>query len=531
MKLAPILVLAVAIGLAGCSGGKFSQNQESASKSNILRYPIKELTKLDPAMVQDGDTIDIIQQVYEGLVGWSPDSKVEPRLASGWTISSDGKVYTFKLKPNITFSNGRKCTAEDFKYSIERAADPKLTSPTTATYLFAIVGVSDKLAGKAKDVSGVKVIDPLTLEITIDQPRPYFLGDLTYPASWVVCKEALNNGGEISTPEQMIGTGPFKTTVYVPNTKITLVANKTYWDGAPKLDGIERPIVKDQVTSLNLFKSGQVDLTRVERQDIAGIEGDPKLKDQLKYFDRPALYYVGLNCTTYAPFKDKRVRQAIAMAIDSDAIVKDTLRGVNQVAHSILPPSVAGYRPNAQFIPFNIAKAKQLLADAGFPNAQNMPPLVITCRGDQGDVKDVAEKVITQLRQNLGIQATTQTLPWSTYLDVHTKNKLDFFHMRWSADYLDPQNFLSTLLSTKGAENHNNYSNPAFDALCDQGDTFVGDEAKRMELYAKAEDMVLQDAPFVPIYFEKDAELISPRVKDMRESVFGHLPHTKTHMD
>ncbi|WP_144241329.1 peptide ABC transporter substrate-binding protein [Fimbriimonas ginsengisoli] len=532
MKWTPVLFLAVVLGLAGCTGGKFSE-KSSEGKANILRYPIPEFTKLDPAMVQDGDSIDVIQQVYEGLVKWGEDSKVTPNLAEKWDVSKDGMTYTFHLRKGITFSNGRAVTADDFKYSFERAADPKLASPTTSTYLAAIVGIQDKLNGKASEVAGVKVVDPSTLQIVIDKPRPYFIDDLTYPAAWVVCKESLKDGGEIQQVDQMVGTGPFIAKEFVPTVKITLVANKKYWDTehSPKLEGIDRPIVKDAVTRLNMFRSGEVDLTRIERQDLVGINNDPKLKDDVKFFDRPSLYYVGLNCQTYKPFTDVRVRRAFAMAIDADDIVKTTLGGVNKVARSILPPSVLGYREKANYIPFDVAKAKQLLAEAGYAGGKGMPPLVLTHRDGQPDVKLVAERVVTMLRQNLGVEATTSMLPWNTYLDVHNKHKLDFFHMRWAADYLDPENFLSTLLASYGNENKINYKNPAFDALCRQGDSFVGEESQRLALYAQAEDMVLQDAPFIPIYFERAAELISPRVKGLRESVFGHLPHTTTRLE
>lgn len=530
MKWAPVLVLVVSVAAVGCSGKKFSE-RSSEGKQNILRYPIPELTKLDPALVQDGDTIDVIQQVFEGLVKWSEDSKVVPNLAKEWKISEDGRTYTFTLRDDIKFSNGRAVTADDFKFTFERAATPSLNSETTSTYLSPIVGITEKLDGKAKEVSGVKVIDEHTLAITLDKPRPYFLGDLTYPASWVVCKEALpSGGGEITDIKQMVGTGPFKPSEFVPNTKISLVANKDYWNGAPALDGIERPIVKDASMRLNLFINGQLDMTRVERQDIAGIKQKPELAGQLKFYDRPSLYYVGLNCESYAPFRNRNVRRAFAMAINSDDICQNTLGGINDVAHSILPPSVLGFRKDAKYIPYNVAEAKRLLAEAGYPNGQNMPPLVLTHRDGQSDVQDVAERVVTQLRQNLGIHATTAKLPWQTYLDKHNRDELDFFHMRWGADYLDPQNFLSTLLASYGPENRIKYKNPEFDALCRAGDEEYKDEAKRIGLYAKAEDIVLQDAPFIPVYFQRDAELISPKVKDLRESVFGHLPHTKTRL-
>ncbi len=516
--------------LVGCGKGDFSA-RSSEGKSNTFRYPIPELTKLDPAMVQDGDSIDAIQQVFEGLVGWDENSKVVPNLAEKWDISPDGRTYTFTIKKGVKFHNGRELKASDFKFSIERSANPDFASPTAKDYLFAIDGFNDRWAHKATELRGVKVIDDYHLSITTDKPRPYFLGLLTYPDSWAVCKEALNNGGEISNVAQMVGTGPYKADTYKPDQILILAATKDYRLGSPKIDKIERPIVKDAQTRLQMFRLGQLDLTRIERQDIPGLLSDPKLKDQIKYFDRPALYYVGMNCKTYAPFQNRDVRRAFAMAIDAKKIVDETMGGINQVAKSILPPSVLGYRSDATYIPFDVAQAKKLLAGAGFADGKNMPPLVLYHRDGQTDVKLVAEAVATQLRQNLGVDCKTQMLPWGAYLDKHNKKQLDFVHMRWSADYLDPQNFLSLLLATDGEENRLYYSNPTFDALCAKGDTMVGNDAERLKLYAQAEDLVLQDAPFIPIYFEKDAELISPRVHGLRESVFGHLPHTTVSLE
>jgi len=224
------------------------------------------------------------------------------------------------------------------------------------------------------------------------------------------------------------------------------------------------------------------------------------------------------------------------MAIDSQKIVDTILSGDTPeskcpVAKSILPPSVLGFRTNAANIPFDVAAAKSLLAAAGFPDGKGMPTLTLYYRDGQTDVERVAGAVATQLHQNLGIQCSLRMIPWTQYLEKHNKHELEFFHMRWSADYLDPQNFLSLLLTTTGSENRIDYSNPQYDALCAKGDTMVGNDAERLKLYAQAEDMVLQDAPFIPIYIEKDAELISPRVHGLRESVFGHLPHTTVSLE
>ena len=534
-----LLVISTALAaslLIGCGKGDFSK-KASEGKSNTFRYPItSEITSLDPSKVQDGDTIDALQQVFEGLVKWDEKSQVVPNIAEKWDISPDGKTYTFTIRKGVKFHNGREVKAADFKYTLEREADPLFGSETAASYMDVIVGFKERFAKKATELTGVKVVDDYHLAITTEKPCPYFLGLVTYPNYWVVCKEALDGGKEITKTTQMIGTGAYKAESYKEREILTLAANKDYRNGAPKIETIERPIIKDPQTRLSKFKDGELDLTRVERQDIEGLAADAKLKDQVKYFERPALYYVGLNCTTYAPFKNRDVRRAFAMAVDSNKIVNDILGGSTPdakcpVAKGILPPSVLGFRPNPAGIPFDLEGAKKLLAKAGYPGGKGLPALTMYHRDGQTDVERVAVAIVTQLRQNLGVECTTKMVPWGQYLAKHNKHDLEFFHMRWSADYLDPQNFLSLLLSTTGAENKINYSNPQYDALCAKADTMVGNDAERLKLYAEAEDIVLQDAPFIPIYIEKDAELISPRVHGLRESVFGHLPHTTVSLE
>lgn len=525
--LLPVALLAT---LAGCGRPDRSAAGGGQGKAGILRYPIPELTKLDPAMVQDGDTIDALHNVYEGLVGWNEKSEVVGILAQSWTVSPDGRTYIFKLKDGIKFNNGRAVTADDFKWSIERTCDPKLASPTVGTYLADIVGVKERIAGQARDIAGYKVVDRRTVAITLDKPRPYFLGKLTYLTGAVVAKEAIPDGGEILSLKAMVGTGPFVPDRYEPGTLFTMKANPAYHGGAPKLAGIERPIIKDAQTRLAKYKTGGVDLTRIERQDIASLKADTKIAGDVEYYTRASLYYVGINCGTLPAFKDRKVRRAIAMAIDRKEIVEVTLGGANQIANGIIPPGVFGHRDGDHCLPFDPEKARALLREAGVTPA-SLGTLTIYHRDGQPDVRLVAEKVAGMLKSNLQLEVKSSQLPWSTYLDRHNKKELDFFHMRWGADYLDAQNFLSTLLAGSGPENKINYSNPAYDALCAQADTFVGPAEARAALYGKAEDMVIQDAPFVPLYFQRDAELVNRRVKGMRESVFGHLPHTTTSVD
>ncbi|MBS1716272.1 MAG: ABC transporter substrate-binding protein [Armatimonadetes bacterium] len=512
--------------IVGCGKGNFSEQQKAASNGNIFRYPIvTSPTKLDPAMVQDGDTLDALQQVYEGLVVWSEDNKPVPCLADSWDISPDGKVYTFHLHKGVKFHNGREMVADDFKYAIERSSNPKLASPTAEDYLKDIVGVMDKLHGKATEVKGVQVIDKYTVKVTLDAPHAYFLGKLTYLVAAPVPKECFPPDKEVDKVENCVGTGPFKMTQYVPDQLLTMTAFKDYHGGAPLIDGIERPVIKDATTRLNKFKAGEVDLVQLERGDVKGVREDPKLKDQLKLFDRPAIWYVAFNLKMVPQFADKKVRQALSYAVDRDRIVNEVLGGVNTPANGILPPGVLAHRDKTAILGYDVAKAKQLLAEAGYPDGKGFPQLEMWFREQRPDIQFVAEAVAADLKKNLNIDVKLKTLEWGSYLAKNNAKEIPFFHMRWSADYLDPQNFLSLLLTTDGNENKTFYSNPQVDALCAKADSSL-DEKERITLYAQAEDLILQDAAWIPVYFQRDAELISPRVSGLRESLFGHLPHT-----
>lgn len=520
-------------GGGGTSGGGFSNRKaEGGNGASTFRYPIVTApTTLDPHKTQDGDTLDVVQQVFEGLVKWGEDNSVQPNLAEKWEIDPAGTLYTFKLRPNVKFSNGRAMTADDVKWSFERACDPKFASPTAGTYLSDIVGVRERLAGKATSVSGIKVVDPATVTIQIDKTRPYFLGKLTYACAYVVAKEALPDPTATMTkPEQMIGTGPFVFDTIDTNRLVTLKAFKEYHEGAPKVERIERPVVLDAVTRLNMYKQGQIDLIPLERQDVKSIQADPKLKDDLKFFDRPSTWYIGFNCDKVPALKDPRVRRALGMAIDKKTIVDGILGGQNTIANGIVPPGVFGYREDVKGLPFDVNAAKALLAQAGYPGGKGIGEIEFSYRDGRPDVELVAQAVQQQWKEALGVSITLQKREWGSYLQKYNAKDLPAFHMRWGADYLDAENFLSTLLASYGGENKISYKNARYDALCREADTIL-DEAKRKELYAQAEDLVIQDAPFIPIYFQKDAELIRGNVKGLRESLFGHLPHTTVSID
>jgi oligopeptide transport system substrate-binding protein len=518
-----------ALFVAGCGGPNAGPNAGGgASAKKVLRYPLPDNpTSLDPGVVQDGDTIDVHQQVFEGLVTWDEKNEVAPLLAEKWEYKEGGKVVVFTLKKGIKFHNGDEVTAADFKRTWERNANKELNSKTTG-YMTDIVGVQDVIEGKTKEIKGVKVIDPQTLEITLDKPRPYFLGKLTFQVFSVLQKGT--PATEIADPKQMIGTGPFMVDQYVPQAAITLKQNAEYHGGKPKLDAIERKVVKDQAVRLNGYRSGEFDLLIVERQDVDAINGDEKLKADLKFYDRPSTFYIGMNCEgkVYPPFKNRDVRRAFAMAIDRDTIVNTFLGGVSKPARSIIPPGIPGHRDaSPAVLPFNPTEAKALLAKAGYPGGKGMPPLEIRFRQARKDISIVAEAVASQIKENLGVEVKLRETPWAAYLERYNEGQNAFYHMRWAADYLDPENFISFMLASYGPENKFGYVNPEVDKLCRQADSMM-DLNARIPLYQKAEDMILQDAAWVPIYFQSDPVLVRGRLQGLRTSVFGYLPHTTT---
>ncbi|MBS1709533.1 MAG: ABC transporter substrate-binding protein [Armatimonadetes bacterium] len=520
-------VFVAAVLSVGCGGPSNFSERRKEGEAGVLKYPIKSNpTTLDPAIVQDGDTIDILQNVYEGLVGWDENNQPVGYLAEKWDVKDNGKTWVFHLRKGVKFSNGRELTADDVKFSIERACDPQMKSQTADAYMNDIVGVTDMVNGKAKGVAGVKVIDPSTVEIDLNQPTPYFLGRLTYIVSAVVPKESVPTT-EIKEVSQCVGTGPFKIKEFHPNQLLVLEANPGYWGTKAKLSRIERPVIIDAQTRLNKYKNGELDMLLLERQDVNALKKDPVLGKEIVAYPRPSIYYVAMNQLVNPQFKDLRVRQAFAMGIDRDKIVNELLEGLNEKADSIVPPGVKGHRDKAAVYPYDVAKAKELLAQAGFPGGKGLPPFTLTFRDGQPDVKVVAEAVASQLNANLGLDIKLQVMEWRAYLEKFNHKEQGFYHMRWAADYLDPQNFLSQMLATWGPENKLGYNNAEFDKLCRQGDTTLDYDA-RVPFYQKAEDVALQDVAWIPIYFQKDYELHKPGVNGLRESLFGHLQHTTT---
>jgi len=520
------LLIAAGVSLAAGCGHKDGTAPRGAS--NVFRVPvINAPTTFDPAMVEDGPTIDVLQQVFEGLVQWSPDNKVVPCLATKWDVSKDGLTYTFHLRPNVKFQDGSPVSASDVLYSMTRALNPKLGSPVALNYLGDIAGAKDLNSGKMTNLKGIKVLDPMTVAITITKPKAYWIYTLTYPTGYVVSKAEAKPDAVLTAEDDAkgAGTGAFRVTSYARDVKVVLAANPTYWDGAPKIAGIERPVVVDAGTRHDMYVKGDIDILQYESPgDFESDSKDAALKDQAKLFPRAATFYLGLNQQAFPAFKDVRVRQALAYAIDKNKIVSVVFGGKRDVAEDIMAKGIPGFDPAFKGLPYDPAKAKQLLAAAGHPGGAGIPPIPLTYRGSLPDLAKTVDQIRQMWSENLGLKIESRVSEYGAMLHQNDKNALECYHIRWAADYLDPQDYYSVLLRTGSAENHVVYSNAKYDALCDAADVSQV-PAQRSALYRQAARIAADEVPMIPLYYQRDVELIKPYVSGVDDGLMGHLPY------
>ena len=485
----------------------------SQAARNVLRLPGDEPPTLDPALTGDASSAEYVVEIFSGLVMLDKNLKVAPDIAESWKVSDDGKTYMFTLRKDARFHDGRPVTAQDFKYSIERTANPALASHTAETYIGDIVGVKEKLNRKAQAVDGVKVIDDYTVEIKIDAPKAYFLAKLTFPTAYIVDKNNVERGGRTWT-DKPNGTGPYKLKEYVRGQRIILEKNDGFYlDPKPQITTVEYIIGGGSF--MTMYENNDLDIVGVGISDIERVS-DPASPLNKELFIGPRLStgFVVFN-TRKPPFDDPKVRAAFALAIDRQKLVDVVYRKIPSVATTILPPGMPGYKELDSKAAYDPVKAKQLLAESKY--AGKLPEVTWTTTGGGGSAGPGIQTMTAMLKENLGVTVSIQQTDWATFigqLNDPTKNPYQLFDIGWIADYADPENFLAILFRTGSTQNWAAYSNPDADKLLDQAG-IERDTAKRFELYNQVEKMILADYPVLPLTFERDHWLTKPYVKDM----------------
>jgi ABC-type transport system substrate-binding protein len=491
-----------------------AQLRDTSTKvRGVLRRIGNDPPTLDPHQVADTNSSVYAVEIFGGLVTIGTDLKIKPDLAESWELSPDRMTYTFRLRPNARFHDGKPVTAYDVKYSLERALDPKTLSPTVDTYLDDIVGAMDRLKGLASEVSGVKVVDDLTIQITIDAPKAYFLAKLTYPTAFVVHRENIEREGRdwIRKPN---GTGPFKLGEYRIGERLVLERNPDYHLGPAKLERVV--FILSGGSAMAMYENGEIDITGVGLADLDRVTNpnDPLNRDLVTAPPGFDIFYIGLNFRE-PPFDDIKVRQALAHAINKQLIADQVMANIVIPANAILPPGFPGFTDQIRGLTYDPQKAKELLASSRYANA--MPRIILTVPGTGGSIGLDMEVIVQMWQDTLGIRVEFQQVEWATFLqDLRAQKFQVFAGLGWSADYPDPQNFLDINFHSESPLNHTGYTNPQVDRLVEEARVTALWE-DRAALYQQAEQMIVDDAVWIPLWYTAERMvLVKPYVQGYR---------------
>ena len=491
------LLLLGSLLLVGCQCGR---------EATLNLYGIDPIT-LDPAVSGEMLSHEYIQQVFGGLVRFDDNLEPAPDIAQKWEVSDDGRTYTFYLRQDVKFHDGREVTAEDFKYSLERACDPATGSLTAPTYLGDIVGVKEVIAGQAEEISGVGVIDDYTLQITIDAPKSYFLAKLTYPVAFVVDRNEAESGGEWW--RQPNGTGPFQLKEWQKENLLVMEKNERYYGEKAKVGSVVFQLWGG--VPMNMYETGEIDVTDVNINYVDKVTDKAgPFYQELEIVPELSFSYIGFNHTR-PPFDDVNLRRAFSQAIDKDKLVFLVFRDMMQRADGILPPGIPGFNEDLSGLDFDVNKAKELIANSKYGSVEGLPPITITTMGWGGLVSQGVEAIINEWRQNLGVEVKVRQLEPQRFLYYIKQEKDEMYFLGWVADYPHPQNFLELLFRTGEENNAGEYSNAEVDAMLERAGVEL-DYDLSMALYQEVEQKLVEDAACIPLWFPRNYILVKPYV-------------------
>ena len=490
-----------------------------------------DIATLDPAIGYDWQNPSMMQALFDGLMDYKPGTfELVPDIAETYSVSSDGKTYTFKLRRGVKFQNGREVTAADFKYSFERILNPKTQSPAQS-YFSVIDGADQVIAGKSEHASGLQTPDPYTLVISLSQAKASFLNVLAMHFGSAVPKEVVDKFGT-DFGHHPLGTGAFKLTEWTPGQRLVFERNPDYFHrDLPHLDKVIIDVGQDPSVSLLRLERGEVDLLGdgIPPAQFQATMGDPKWKDLVVDGKQLQTSYLTLNIKV-PPFDNLKVRQAVNMAVNKKRIVQ-IINNRATVANQPLPPNMPGYDASFPGYPFDPQKARALLTEAGFPNGFSTTLYTINT--------DPNPRIAQAIQQDLaavGIKADIKSLAASAVIQAGGEPghapMIWSGGMAWIADFPDPSGFYWTILGCGGAVeggwNWSWYCNKDIDARAAKADAMVdpSQAQDRTALWRSVFDDVMKDAPWVPVFNEDFYTMHSARIGG-REDFFvspTHIP-------
>ena len=522
---ATLALVASALLLAACGGGDSAPPPASGAAPVVLnRGNGPEPESLDPQRARTDAELTILRDVYEGLTALDAEARPAPGAARAWTVSEDGRIYTFELRDGLRWSTGEPVVSEDFAFALRRLVDPKTASPY-AEVVDVIENAADITAGRAPPESlGVAVPDPRTVVVRLKSPAPYLLGVLSHPSTFPVHRAALaQHGREFSRPGNAVSNGAFVLGEWIVGSHITARRNPHYWDNANNhIDRINYLQIPDQAAELMRYRADELDVTyTVPAAQFKWVREN--LGAQLQVSPQLSTYYYGFNLYR-EPFKDNRdLRLALSMVIDRELLTESVTGRGEMAAYGWVPVGVAEYAsqtPAWSRLPFEqrVAQARRLYAAAGYSATR---PLRTEIRYNMEESHTrLAVAIAAMWKEHLGVEASLVGEEFKVLLQNIDRHEItQVFRSSWVGDYNDAYTFAQYLKSDFGL-NLPGYRNPRYDALLTQAAAET-DRARRRALLEEAERLMLEDQPVLPLYFYVNKHLVKPHVKGWRNNVMN----------
>ena len=521
------LALAGAMALSGCGGSK------SASKNGKI-LTVEEgpdVETIDPALNQSADGANYITMISDNLLRIDKDGKIAPSMAEKYEVSDDGLTWTFHLRDGLKWSDGSDFTANDFVYSWQRMVDPEVAAPYAETMLGMVEGYKDAIGNPDADGNTtttpdrtklkVEAPDDKTFVVHMSHPTPYFDRLATFAALSPVKKDVVeaNPDGWSLDPKTYVSTGPFKLTEWKQGSHILVTKNEYYWNkDAVKLDGIKCLLMQDQNAAFSAYESGDALMIKdYPVQEVTTIQKRPDYKSSPKL----GISYIDVN-NDLDEFKDPKVREALSLALDRKYMADTITAGINSPAKGFIPDGVVDWDGSAwadnitdksvyyDNFDANLAKAKELLKEAGHENGAGLPTMSYTTN-DAGFNKKVAE-YLQQAWKELGINVEVNIVEWKSFIPQRRSGNYQIARDGWVMDYNDPSNLLECAYSTNG-NNSSRYKNPEYDALLDKA-AHETDAKTRFGYFHQAEELLLKDAGVIPLMYQNETYLQKDNIKD-----------------
>ena len=519
------LMLMLFISLTGCGSGE--SNVSLGNKTGILYWGNgTEPASLDPHIATGVPEHHIMSSVMEGLV-LKDRRSLEPRpgVAESWTISDDGRVYTFKLRDDARWSNGDPHIANDYVWSWWRALQPALGNQY-AYMLFPIKNAKRYYDRETEDFGdvGVKALDKRTLQVTLTNPTPYFLQLLDHYSLFPVHQATIEKFGNAdqrgtrwSYEGNLVSNGPFKLDEWKINRHITVTRNLHYWDNDNvALNGIVFKPVENTVTEERMFRAGQLHVTSSVPADKISTYRKSN-STELKIAPYLGTYFYRLNIKT-PQLQDRRVRRALGMAIDREKLVENITKGGQIPAYTMTPPGTMGYYPKST-LAFDPEGAKNLLSEAGYPNGEGFPAIEILYNTNEGHRK-IAVALQEMWKEYLNIDIKLLNQEWKVYLATESAGDYQISRGGWIGDYVDPNNFLDMFLCG-GGNNRTGWCNEEYDRLILEVAPSQSSHEERLAVFQQAETMLLNDMPIIPVYTYTSLKLVDLSVGNLDGNIMN----------